>query len=102
MRLRKRKLFSGTGTGVDLEDIPVESDYKGPRIKFPITLQNLQEIIDAFNGKKVNAKSWPFSSGGKKAIGRLIHGDHLVNPAHNILWRFNSPVSHLSDPFTAV
>ncbi|CAG7823996.1 unnamed protein product, partial [Allacma fusca] len=53
MKLRKRKLFSGSAPGIDLEDIPVESDYKGPHIKFPMTLQNLQELIDGFKRKKI-------------------------------------------------
>lgn len=60
MKLRKRKLFSGTGTGVDLEDIPIESDYKGPSVKFPLTLSNLQEIVDAFNGRKVKCQILAF------------------------------------------
>ena len=53
VRLRKRKLFAAGAAGVELEDIAIESDYKGPHIKFPITLQNLQELIDGFKKKKV-------------------------------------------------
>ena len=58
VKLRKRKLFSANATGIDLEDIPLESDYKGPHVKFPMTLQNLQELIDGFKGRKVNVKFW--------------------------------------------
>lgn len=61
VKLRKRKLFAGSGTTVELEDIPVESDYKGPHIKLPMTLQNLQELIDGFKGKKVNIYLYCFS-----------------------------------------
>lgn len=52
--MRKRKLFAGNGACVDLEDVIVESDYKGPHVKLPMTLQNLQELIDGFKKKKVS------------------------------------------------
>lgn len=54
VKLRKRKMFTGTGTGVELEDISLESDYKGPHVKLPMTVQNLQELIDGFKSKKVS------------------------------------------------
>jgi hypothetical protein len=46
-------MFAGSGTAIELEDIAVESDYKGPHVKLPMTIQNLQELIDGFKSKKV-------------------------------------------------
>lgn len=57
MKLRKRKMFTGSGMAVELEDIMVESDYRGPHVKLPMTVQNLQELIDGFKSKKVSALS---------------------------------------------
>jgi len=54
VKLRKRKLFAGSGGPVELDDVLVDSDYKGPHIKLPISLQNLQELIDGFKSKKVS------------------------------------------------
>jgi len=46
-------VFSGDGSGVDLENIAIDGDYKGPHVKFPMTLQNLQDLIDGFKRKRV-------------------------------------------------
>lgn len=35
------------------EDIPVEDDYKGVRIKFPLGLDNIKEVMDAYKENSI-------------------------------------------------
>ena len=37
----------------ELSKIEVESEYKGPHVQLPLTLDNTKELLDYFKGKKV-------------------------------------------------
>lgn len=36
------------------EDLVVSSSYKGPRLHFPLTMNQVEQLIDAFKKKQVN------------------------------------------------
>ena len=41
----------------DYHDIDVEADYKGCHLTFPLTIKNIQELIESFkNGRLLHAK----------------------------------------------